>query len=302
MYTKNYYEMKSAITDGLNEFCKNKPNYTKKEKINFSEILKTVITILPILSAIFTLLFKFISMSSVWYYQFDFNYYDFSISKVDLFIFIYTIISVLTGIVIALTISYLLKQLLEKFPAKKIWIEIFINLFIVAIIFILISLFIDYLLVFDVMCEYYLIVSIFSYGITFMFLPNNRTIKKSFKILVVVGIILIGIFSGLLFKSGYKTAQENKEFQIVNYCDTVSENESLYVVISESKDKFSAYMCEIGEDGLTVYTNYHKYFDNSIDYEVYSFENIDYIQKKNKYNGEKYEYITEKYNIEPIEE
>ena len=145
MYTKNYFEMKSAITDGLNEFCESRPKNEKKERISYSEILKTVITILPILSTIFTLLFKFISMSSVWYYQFDFNYYDFSISKVDLFIFIFTIISVLTGIVIALTISYLLKQLLEKFPIKNIWIEMFFNLFIAAIIYILISLFIDYL-------------------------------------------------------------------------------------------------------------------------------------------------------------
>lgn len=51
-----------------------------------------------------------------------------------------------------------------------------------------------------------------------------------------------------------------------------------------------------------MYTKYHKFFDNSTDYEVYNFENIDYIQKIKEYNGEKYEYVTEKYNIEPIEE
>lgn len=297
MYTKNYYEMKSALADGLNEFYEHQAKDNKKEKINFSEVIKLLIAILPILSAIFTLLFKFISLSKAWYYQFDFNYYDFSISKSDLFIFIYTIVSVLSGIVIALTISYLIKQLLKKLHTKNIWIEMFTNLFIASIIYIVISIFINYLFVFGIMCEYYLISSIFSYGITFMFLSNNKTIKNSFRILVIIGVVLIGIFSEFLFKTGYNTAQNNKEFQIINHYNTISQKEDLYVVISESQDKFSAYMCEIDKNVLTVYTNYHKYFDNSNDYEVYSFETIDYVEKQIKYVDERYESVTNTYNL-----
>lgn len=127
MYAKNYFETKSTITDGLNEFCesRHRPKNEKNKRISYSEILKLLITILPIVSAIFTQLFKFISMSSVWYYQFDFNYYDFSLIILDLFKF-----------------------------------EIMFGLFV--------------------------IISIFSYGITFMFLPNNDSIKKSFKLFVVI--------------------------------------------------------------------------------------------------------------------
>ncbi len=298
MYTKNYYEIKSAITDGLNEFYESHPKNTKKERIHYSDIIKSVIAVLPILSAVFTLLFKFISLSKVWYYQFDFDYYDFSISKVDLFVFIYTIISVLSGIIIAMIISYMIKEIFKKLNIKKFWLELIVNIFFAFIIYTIISLVIMDLFKFEIMFGLFIIISIFSYGITFMFLLNNNSIKKSFKIFVIIGTVLIIVFTCFLFKAGYKTAQENREFQIINYCNTVNENESLYVVISESKDTFSAYKCEIDEKGLTVYTDYHKFLDNSTDYEVYSFENINYIQKKNKYNGEKYEYTTEKYIID----
>lgn len=302
MYTKNYYEIKTAITDGLNGFCESRTKNEKKERISYSEILKFLITIFPIFSALFTLLFKFISMSSVWYYQFDFNYYDFSLSKVDLFVFIYTIVSTLSGIIIALINSYISKQIFKKSKKKNFLLELLANIAIAFIIYIFISLIIIDLFEFETMFGLFVMVSIFSYGITFMFLPNNNSIKKSFKIFVIIGVVFIIVFTCFLFKVGYNTAQENNEFQIINYCDTVSENESLYVVISESKDKFSAYRCEIDEKGLTVYTNYHKFFDNSTDYEVYSFENINYIQSKYKYNGKEYENITEKYNIDPINE
>lgn len=303
MYTKNYFEMKSAITDGLNEFCESRPRpkNEKNKRISYSEILKLLITILPIVSAIFTLLFKFISLSSVWYYQFDFNYYDFSLSKIDLFLFIYTIVSALSGIIIALINSYISRQIFKKSKKRTFLLELLANILIAFIIYIFISLIILDLFKFEIMFGLFVIISIFSYGITFMFLPNNDSIKKSFKLFVVISIILVIVFTCLLFKYGYTTVKENTEFQIISYTDTFSKNEDLYVVISESEDDFSAYKCEIDENGLTVYTNYHKFFDNSTDYEVYNFENIDYIQKKKEYNGEKYEYVTEKYNIEPIE-
>ena len=290
METKNSIETKKET--------ETKSKTVDNEKTDLSKIIKELVTISSILSLILTVLSKFISMGTVWYYQFEFNYYDFSITKTDLFLFIYTILSALSGILIAIFVSYTIKRLQEKFKIKSFLIEILLDSFIAIIVFSIIFIILKYLLIYRIAYSYYLIVATFSYILTNIFLPNYKSVKNYLKVLCVISCILIVFYTLVMFGWSYSSAQSNKDFQIINYTDPIDKQHNYYVVISESKNNFSAYECEINEDTLVVYTNYHKYFDISTDYEVYSFKNIDYIEKHIKYIDGKYETVTNTYDME----
>lgn len=310
MKTKNSIETKKGT--------ETKYKTVDKETTDLSKLIKDLAAILSILTAISTVLFTFISMSSVWHYQFEFNYFDFSISNSELFELIYTIISVLSGIVIPLAVSHLLKIFSNKSYVKeiirhsktlkffgniqtewiKILVEIVLNVFLTAVISIpiilLFSVLIKELLIFDIMRSYYSLVALLCCSLTLFFLAINR-FKINYINVIIFAAILITFFAGILFKSNNDLTEKNKDFKILEYINLTDNQENFYVVIRESKNNFSAYECEINENTLVVYTNYHKYFDISTDYEVYRFESIDYIEKHIEYSDGKYEIVTNTY-------
>lgn len=298
-------------------------NLDKKEnyenKIYFTEIIKIMITLLPTLSVICTILFKFASMGTAWYYQFDFNYCDFSISNADLFVLIFTITTITLTIIITHLVFYWQMKLINNRKIRKViaklqktkiftgfkikrWIaDVIVNVLSIGTIILIFGFIIKSLFVYKIIIVYYLMLAILSYGFTLIFLPKSGSLKRFVNSCVVLCSLMALFIFAILFKVNYDTAKDNRNYQIINYSDIVSENEldeELYVVISYSKKGFSAYKCDIDSENLIVYKDYHKYFDTSTDYEIYTFKTIEYIESRNIYKDGNFETVTNTYQIQ----
>ena len=125
MYSKNYLEMKSAITDGLHDFCKKNQSCEKgSETTNVINLIKNFSLLFPIVSLFFTCMAKFISMGYVWYFNFDFDHYNFSLSKFNWFVFIFSLLACIIGFFICCSLMYIVLFFSNylKF-LKKTWVQ-----------------------------------------------------------------------------------------------------------------------------------------------------------------------------------
>lgn len=291
MYSKNYLEIKSAITDGLHDFCKKNQSNQKEEPKSIIEIIKEFSFIIPIVSLLFTCITKFISMGHVWHFQFDFNYYDFSLSSLDLFLFIFSLLSSIIGFIIACTTSYLL-TLIKKFLHKTVKpIMQLLTTYLVGITFVVIvSLLVYFVFKATIMALFFGMLSFATMCLTFALIPVNINSTKTKKMFIISSLVLatmiIFTISSYLFQTSYESAKTKRDFKIVNM-DNVN-----YAVVSESDGVFSAYQCNIDESILTIYTNCQRTINNSDSkYEVYLFEKVQYETYIKIFDKDKNEYL-----------
>jgi len=222
-----------------------------------------------LLSIISSVVSKYISIGRCWYFDFDLDYYDFSLSNTSKLIFY---ISVVAGIIsgfVSMLIYTVWKRITPYFEKKigyKKCINIIIALIILFISFIIIIAIILFLFipVFEMIKLICLLVFVFSI-ITFFIIYLNDPIDEKKKIalpLSAIAFIILFVIA-LSMRAEYDNAKNQRIFPII--VESADENLEYYVVISTGKEKYSAYLCEIreekGKNVLHIITDKHKYFN-----------------------------------------
>ncbi|QSX05695.1 hypothetical protein JYG23_13670 [Sedimentibacter sp. zth1] len=88
---------------------------------------------------------------------------------------------------------------------------------------------------------------------------DNKGILKN--ILIIISILLF-LITPICMKMEYDNAKNQNVFSIIE--ENFDECKQFYVVISEGKEKYSAYLCKLNKDNegiLTIITDVHKSFD-----------------------------------------
>ncbi|KEZ85647.1 hypothetical protein IO99_13330 [Clostridium sulfidigenes] len=235
---------------------------------NATEVISLLAAFIAVLSIVISFIIKYISFGRCLFFDFDLDYYDFSLSNTSKFIFfLSTIIGVISSI-----ISFCINALWIKFSAiverkkyKKVY-KVFGCLIIVSIYLILII----YLSIFLIpeknmaimFCAMLFYISIIIYVLIYC-LQINIGKSKMLLYLSVIFFLMLIIFAPTCMRIEYNDAKNQKKFPIIT--EKIDEESYYYVVISQGKEKYSAYLCKIvEEDGigiLNIITDSHKYFD-----------------------------------------
>lgn len=258
---------------------KDNPN---KELIPIEKLTKYVAcftALIAIVSVIGASLIKAISFGRCLYFDFDMDYYEFSLSKSIVYVFVITLVCVLIALiqsVILRIVYYFIKRKLEaKSRAKKIVLKLVAS-FILIVLEIIITCWLWKLLFPDRQQAVYLatITLLLCFTIyCFIYMIWGEIDKRNImKIILIIPIISLLIFTLGFAGLEYEKAEEQKEFPIITY------NQEHYVVISEGKTRYSAYKCKIEDEVLLIITDQHKYFDiDSTDTVI-----VEFIDKKPK--------------------
>lgn len=280
MQSKNYFEIKDAIRDGMSEYHKLMPKDSKTEPpLSLAWLSKIFSIIIPLLSVFFTLITNFIGMGRVWYFQFDFNNYNFNISKIDFFIFIYSLLSCFFGLIIAILSANMFKKLI-----KNQVLSFLLDLITFVLITVIVSYAISKFLNISIIGMYFRVLAICT-GTVWHCL--TQTFKRNtFIMSAIVVCLAVVICSGFIgFHYHYQQAEAQRDFKII-MCST-NEAQETYAVINEDQHQYSAYACKIHENNLRIFVNEQKFFDKeTCQYDEYRFENIEFYERINVYSSE----------------
>lgn len=267
------------MEDNLSNITENEKNRNNKLKVyspqdeksrltKLIELIGFITAMIALCSIILTVVIKYISLGRCLFFDFDLDYYDFSILNTSKYLYILSIIAGIISIVMSFILYEIWNFLLSfiyksKFKKKKIW------KCIAAFILFIIVIFFNILLSFYFIPEKYsaryfcLLIFICSYAITsFLLIQDVKISVIKDKIIVwSIGIFsfMILFFASLSMRYEYKQASEQKVFPII-----IENNNECYVVINQNKENYSAYLCEFKieneKDVLIIRTDIHKYF------------------------------------------
>lgn len=274
-YREEHKDNDSESIEGISicneqETISNGPNNFKVEDI--TKYLGLFTALISAIALIGTLAFKYISLGRCMYFYFDMDYYDFSISNSNIFIFVFLIFSATISTILTSFFEYvrvkIVNSMINKPKATK-WFVLILEL----IIFILINIFIGLMFgIKEYIILYLLITIILSTILYFSVIRGYFETKQGLKVALIVVVLLFIIISFAFMKTQFDQARAQRVFpiiieQIEN--DNVEDEIKYYIVISQG-EQYSAYLCDIVDESVCIYTNKHKYFD--INSETYSME------------------------------
>ena len=113
------------------------------------------------------------------------------------------------------------------------------------------------------MCFVIMILMLFEIIILLFSIGKEIPLKKAIIGIIICIIAFVIIYAGPLMRDEYKSAENQKEFLIIT--EEVNSESNDYVVISEGKTQYSAYLCvleyEENTSILKIIIDQHKYFD-----------------------------------------
>lgn len=234
------------------------------------ELIGFITATIALCSIIITIISKYISLGRCLFFDFDFNYYDFSIMNTGKYMFILSVVAGIISIIMSfifcaiwnLSISFINKRKFKKrFPWN--WLA---GLSLI-IIFIFLSIILSFYFIPEFLSSTYfcIIILVCSYAISsFLLFQDLRidVIKEKIIIWSVAALSKLVFFASLSMRYEYKQAMEQKTFPIIT-----ENGGERYVVISQSKEEYSAYLCEFKaeneKDVLIIRKDAHKYFNIS---------------------------------------
>ncbi len=240
-------------------------NNYKNSLIKLSEFLGLFAAIIAFISVISTLLIKYISFGRCLYFDFDLNYYDFSLSNTSLIIFILCIISSIIASILSVFISSIwikFSAIIDKKNHKKLCKCIFIIIIVVLSVFFIYAL--SYMCFPNKELVYLFTATTTMFSITIYSIvyniKQNIDKNKNIKLTLIISFIISMFLTVIMMKYNYDEGKEQLVFPII--VEEIDNEIYYYVVISEGK-MYSAYWCNIDytTDTLTIKKNYHKYFD-----------------------------------------
>lgn len=259
-----------STTCNKQEFVNDETSKLKFE--NVTKYLGLFTTLISAIALIGTLAFKYISLGRCMYFYFDMDYYDFSISNSNIFIFVFLIFSSTISTILTSFFEYIrvkiVNSIINKPKATK-WFVFILEL----LIFILINICIGHMFgIKEYIILYLLITIILSTILYFSVIRGYFETKQGLKVALIVVILLFIIISCAFMKTQFNHASEQRIFPIIIEQiekDNVEDEIKYYIVISQG-EQYSAYLCDIVDESVCIYTNKHKYFD--INSETYSME------------------------------
>lgn len=250
----------------------NPQNKEPKNNFSFEDITKFIACVtacIGLVSLLSTVLLRYANFGSELYFEFDIDYYDFSFSNTFIFEFVVLVLTSTLGILIGTgvyvlvnIISNLLKS--TKINIKKKWVKaiFLVGIFLAAsfviiyIVYQLLALIIPENKGAVMLSTYTLFIGASTFGIlNMLWIKVCKT--NIIKILAILIVGLMILVTGTFVKTEYNNAKSQKNFSII------SQSKHLYVVISQGKDKYSAYECSINVKSNTLYimTDRHRYFN-----------------------------------------
>lgn len=230
---------------------------------------------IALLSVLSTVATKYISLGRCFWFDFDLDYYDFSLSGSTCAIMIYSVAIGLISSVIS-TAQYLAWHGIQKMQQKRqekkpfsrrkafLYKAISVLLLVIALLIVVMTICLFFVPNPKIAAQYSTTIILLSevlYIYINLFQPNAK--KSNF--IKIVGIIAAAVIIILIqssFQRQYDSAKSQTTFPIIT--DVSTENTQYYVVISQGKEQYSAYLCTFdqadGLDALKIVTDVHKYF------------------------------------------
>lgn len=245
------------------------PSLGVKDRLTkLKELIGFITAIIALCSIIITIVTKYISLGRCLFFDFDLDYYDFSILNTSKYLFILSIVAGIISIIMSFifcAIWNLSISLINKRKFKKRFPWNWLTGLILIIIFIFLSILISFYFIPENYSATYfcIIILVCSYAISSFLLFQDfkiDVIKEKIIIWSVAAFsIILVFFASLCMRYEYKQAMEQKTFPIIT-----ENGGERYVVISQSKEKYSAYLCEFEteneKDVLIIRKDAHKYF------------------------------------------
>lgn len=214
-------------------------------------------------------------------FSFDLSYYDMNPSNIDKIYVTTTIVAVGIAVVLSLLLLPIRNKLIFLKCNGKVNYKGYIKLVVMYIAIIMIS------QVWWIILGYNDIALFFAFitpTTSILLLSFYNTPKKCMKKQMVLVITFVSIFVFVLIGIVLnEVASQKNEFSII--VEQINDEEKYYAVISQGKERFSAYECGISYDSdelkITIDTTKHKYFSlDSVTTEEVHFDIVDYIQGK----------------------
>lgn len=222
------------------------------------EIMTCITVSVGVFSLIGSILLKYTKYGRALYFDFDIDYFNESSTNTLTFAFVLIVISGIIGSTIGVIYYVVSAKVTPYYKGKKlkkvlyyiisILISLFALMFLIGLLIpskkleIMLTLFSVYMGIFTAMT------------LNAFFVSTSKT--NIIATLAIAPVVVMILVASCTVKSEYINASENKDFQII------IDNGQIYAVISQDKDKYSAYKCEIQEpDILTIWEDKHKYFD-----------------------------------------
>lgn len=251
-----------------NKKWKNKKlnNKNKNSKVKFKTVIEFIGVITAIVSTFsFVSVFfqKYMNFGRCFYFDFDMNYYDFSLTTESIFVFVFTFIAGILGVTLSSiqnTVWNTLDSFIKSHKIRKIK-SIIIKLIVVILMLALVAFIIvhmtimlipsmDYRKIFGgLICFFYVTTFVLLRGF------DLKSKKAMFIAFAIICISLVITIACAKISEDYNSAKDQREFPII------FEGQKTYVVISEGKEEYSAYQCVITDDKLMILVDVHKYFD-----------------------------------------
>ncbi len=297
------------MEDDLTYMTENEENSNGKSKeissmdgksglTKLKEYIGFITAIIALCSIIITAVIKYISLGRCLFFDFDLDYYDFSILNTSKYLFILSIVAGIISIIVSFIFCatwnfssiFINKSKLKK---KRLcnWIAVFV-LIITFLLFIMLLSF--YFIPETYSATYFcIIILVCTYAITSFLLFEDLKREKIIVRSIVSFSILLVFFSSICMRFEYKQALEQLVFPIIENGD------EYYTVISQSKENYSAYLCEFkmeNEKGvLIIRTDIHKYFKIN-DTKIIKIE-FDKVEKKPTESLTVSEFITKQLEV-----
>lgn len=233
----------------------------------FVDVIGLLTAVIAVLSIITSVIFQYISVGRCLYFDFDLDYYDFSLSNSTKFYFYLSMAAGILSGVTSILIYNLWRKVspyFSKIKHTKRWKRI-------SFVIIIILHFVTMYALSDILIPdkktatwFYAFVFIFTIFIYFFIYAVNSDIEKKWPPVVssVLTIVII-IIIGACMKIEYEEAKDQKNFPII--VENVDQEVKYYVVISKGKENYSAFLCEFEEENgvavLYIITDKHKYFN-----------------------------------------
>ena len=235
------------------------------------EILGILAAAITVTSVIMSAIYTYISSGRCFYFDFDLDYYDFSLSNTSKLVFILALITSTISCVMAF-FSYISwnkgSKVLNGVNNKKVRVILKIGAVIILILIDIVGLycFLEYFIPnkeIISMCFVIMILMLFEIIILLFSIGKEIPLKKAIIGIIICIIAFVIIYAGPLMRDEYKSAENQKEFLIIT--EEVNSESNDYVVISEGKTQYSAYLCvleyEENTSILKIIIDQHKYFD-----------------------------------------
>ncbi len=276
-------DTQSSISDFKTKKTDNENKHKSSQEKMAVEMLGKYIACFSALCTIISLLgigfLKFISLGRCMYFQFDIEYYDFSLSNLSTFIFIFFLACSFISLLQSIIINRFYRKI--KDFLKKHCDSFVLNVLLIILLFIFDAFATFYFYKLTIPDEYLadnaaglsVAFCIFISFITYSICGGDIS-KKTRKISIIIAALILLTISFAFINVEYNGAKNQHEFTIIS-CD-----KDTYVVISKSSSRFSAYKCNINDGVLSIITNDHKYIniEGSEAVQV-KFNDVDYIKK-----------------------